>query len=161
LPIWSWSIHDGTFLPIVQAVDTLRALVRADPGAISPESQRKLKSGTIALNNPEHRQTLQELQELAQEQENVEKQALNFIVREREHVMSFQEAPAYPMTSEGSIPVPLRRTESGRTPTRGPNMGKLTPFPSGPSDARATGVSAKTTLSKQKQILRETRQVMT
>ena len=49
LPIWSWSIHDRTFLPIVQAVDTLRALVRADPGAISAESVKRLKSGTLAL----------------------------------------------------------------------------------------------------------------
>jgi hypothetical protein len=161
LPIWRWSIHDGTFLPMVQAADMLRALLRADPGAISPASQRKLKSGTIALNNPEHRQTLQELQELAQEQENVEKQALNFIVLEREHVMSFQEAPAYPMTSDGSIPVPLRRTESGRTTTSGPNMGTVTQIRSGPSETRATRGSAKTTPTQRKQVLRETRQVMT
>jgi len=63
LPIWSWSIHDGTFLPIVQAVDTLRALVRADPNAISPGSAENLRLGTLALANPQQWQKLHELEQ--------------------------------------------------------------------------------------------------
>jgi len=159
LPIWSWSIHDGTFLPIVQAVDTLRALVRVDPRAISPESEKKLESGTLALANPEQLQTLKKLE---QEQEIAENQALNFIVQERERVASFQQKPAaFAMTADGGVPVPLRRRESDRTPTSGPHLENVTKIRPGPSDAGATEASAKTTSTQWKQIMHETRQAMT
>jgi hypothetical protein len=54
LPIWSWSVHDGTYLPIVQAMETLRALTRADPTLLSKKTEEELRSGIAALENPAH-----------------------------------------------------------------------------------------------------------
>lgn len=54
LPIWSWSVHDGTYLPIVQAIETLRALTRADPNLLSKKTEEELRTGIAALENPAH-----------------------------------------------------------------------------------------------------------
>ncbi len=44
LPIWRWTISDGSFLPVCQGVDTFRALVRIDPSVISSRAQERFMS---------------------------------------------------------------------------------------------------------------------
>lgn len=39
LPIWRWSISDGSFLPSVQGVNIFRALMREDPTIVTPETR--------------------------------------------------------------------------------------------------------------------------
>ncbi|PYV54216.1 MAG: hypothetical protein DMG98_18875 [Acidobacteria bacterium] len=160
LPIWSWSI--GTFLPIVPAVDTIRALVRVEPTAITADSAEKLRLGMLALANPQQWQKLQQLENEEELSRAAEQQAVNFIAQERERVVSFDEAPmAFVMTADGTVPVPLRRKESPRAPAGNVNPGNVTQIRPEPAEARATGAAAKITSTQYKEVMRETRKAMT
>jgi len=162
LPIWSWSIHDGTFLPIVQAVDTLRALVRADPNAISPGSAENLRLGTLALANPQQWQKLHELEQEKEQTIATEKEALNFINRERESIIYVQEKlGTVAMTADGTRPVPLGGIASSRLSTAGSVTQSVTEIRLAPTSAPLSKSSAKTTSAQRKQIMHETRQAMT
>jgi hypothetical protein len=44
LPIWRWTISDGSFLPVCQGVDTFRALTHIDHNVISPRAQERFLS---------------------------------------------------------------------------------------------------------------------
>jgi hypothetical protein len=116
LPIWSWSVHDGTFLPVVQAVETLRALVRADSKLLHKDPARNLELGILALEDPRKRDQLSKAES---EEERVEQEASDYISRERrrlneeelEQVVAVSEA----RTADGSIPLP-RYLETSRPP---------------------------------------------
>jgi len=128
---------------------------------IRPESEKKLKLGTLALANPQQRQKLQELEQEQERSMAAEKQALNFIAQERDCVVNSQEAPAvFAMTADGSVPVPLRRIESRRSPT-GPNTGNVSEIRPGPTNAQTIEPSTKTTSTQRKQVMHETRRAMT
>ena len=60
LPIWRWTISDGSFLPVCQGVDTFRALTRIDHNVISARAEERFIScvsawthfGAIARQEP-------------------------------------------------------------------------------------------------------------
>jgi hypothetical protein len=176
LPIWRWSIHDQTFLPVVPGVDTLRALVREAPTILTRRSVQKLQSRVLAWVN---RHQWEQINREREDSARAEQPEANYR-QEREPVVSVQETPrADSRTADGTVPMPLQARAT--TYTGGPTLGNVTEIRRGPSDsetqtpnanfeATTTGTSSAERSSeaqkvspcaRRKQAMREARQAMT